>query len=59
MIAFYLTFKITKVMKKEVKFLTENSQDHEKTLSFKEKILNELAANNLLKSLSSGRSAAF
>ena len=33
-------------MKKEIKFLTENSQDNEKTLSFKEKILNELAAAN-------------
>ena len=33
-------------MKKEIRFLTENSQDNEKTLSFKEKILNELAAAN-------------
>lgn len=30
-------------MNKEVKFLTENSQDKEKNLSFKEQILNELA----------------
>ena len=33
-------------MKKEVKFLTENSQDKEKALSFKDKILSELAAAN-------------
>ena len=30
-------------MKKEVKFLTENSQDNEKKLSFKEQILKEFA----------------
>ena len=35
-----------RIMKKEVKFLTENSQDKEKALSFKDKILSELAAAN-------------
>ena len=32
-----------RIMKKEVKFLTENSQDNEKKLSFKEQILKEFA----------------